>query len=96
MGVDVDHLNQNLVSNDTVDNSILETQARGPAPSPLPSKRFIVESLDKPKSLWARDLDDVLPFLVPLQDLLGYALEPPANAAMLVHLPHDKKILYHI
>jgi hypothetical protein len=96
MGIDVDHLNHHLVRNNAVDDTVLGTQARGPVPFPVPPQSLIVKSLDQPKPLWARDPNDVLPFLVPLQDLSRNAFEPPSNPTMLIHLPHDTNVLYHI
>jgi hypothetical protein len=55
-----------------------------------------MKPLDKPKALGTRDLNDVLPLLIPLQDFVGEAFESPSDPPMFVYLPHDQKILYYL
>jgi hypothetical protein len=57
---------------------------------------FIVKSLDQSQSGGPGDPNDVLPFLIPFQDLRGEMPKHPPNSPMFVDLPHTVIILYYI
>ena len=55
-----------------------------------------MEAFDQPESRRARDLNNVFPFLVPLQDVLRYSRQLPDQRAMFIYLPHVNTVLVYI
>jgi len=62
---------------------------------PFAMQGFIVKSLDELQTFWARNVDDVFPFLVPFQDFNWETSESFRQGAMFIDLPHANNILYY-
>ena len=52
------------------------------------------QPLDLSQTLRARNGDDVLPFLIPFQNLRGKLLQLPVKTSVLIYLPHILKNIY--
>jgi len=61
---------------------------------PFSSEGLITEPANWPQSLWPRDRDNILPFLVALQQLKWELLQLSADAPMFVDLPHTENSIY--
>lgn len=94
MGRNAYDLDADLVPLYPIDNAILLAQPRRSMALPFSRQRFIIESLDESQTLGARNSDDILPFLVPLEDFYRELPDLPDNPAMLVELPHIEYDIY--
>jgi hypothetical protein len=63
---------------------------------PLARQGFVVKSLDQTKARRARKHCDVLPLLIPLEDVARERRSLLVHAAMLLNTPHAILCLYHI
>jgi len=75
VGIQIDDLNQNLLSNDAVNDVTLLPQSRRPMPFPLASQHLVSKRLDQSEPLGTGDSDNVLPLFVSFQDLDWQAVQ---------------------
>src|SRR5258706_8909350 len=80
---DLRDLGQNLI-----DHSILNIQPGRPISHERSPKSFVVKALDQPQPRRPGDSDDVLPFLVSLENLSWQAIQLPVQPGVFEHLPH--------
>jgi len=93
---DVNHFHEDLVTYDSVDHTVLGSKRRRAVALPFATKRFVVEALDHAQTGGAGDADDILPFLIPFENLDGKSLNSAADPAVFIHLPHERNVLYTI
>lgn len=55
-----------------------------------------MKPFDLPKAIRTRNGNDILPFLISLQNVLGYPRKASDKIAMLIYFPHDENVLYYI
>ena len=63
---------------------------------PFTFERLIMKSLYQTKAFWAGDGYNILPLLIPFQDIQRYLRKSPDKVAVLKYLPHTKNVLYDI
>jgi hypothetical protein len=63
---------------------------------PFTLQTLIVKSLDEAQAGGPGNPNNVLPFLIPFQNLRRELLEHPSDSSMFVNLPHTVIILYYI
>lgn len=79
-----------------IDNPKLLTEPGGSVTLPLTSERLIVKAPNQPQPLRARDLNDVFPLLVSLENIVGQLTNAPLNVAVFENLPHMVFSIYTI
>ncbi|MDD5176154.1 MAG: hypothetical protein PHQ05_07020, partial [Sterolibacterium sp.] len=93
----MDNLDQQNISDDLVNHSPLEPEARGAMTFPLPRQSLVMKSRDGPQSRRARNTSNIFPFLVSLQHRQG---NRPGklfvDSAVFFNSPHATLWLYHI
>jgi hypothetical protein len=83
MGRDTHDFHQYSIALDSVEDSKLVVEPRRPLALPFSEQRLVMKSLDDPQSLRSRYSDDVLPFLVALQNF-GWEFSGLAADALVV------------
>ena len=78
---------------DAIDHSILASQSGRTVSFPIATERLVIKSPNEPQPGRTRDLNDVLPFFVPLENVFRRFPNLALNVAMLENLPH---ILYSV
>jgi hypothetical protein len=80
---DVHDFDQDPVAFDSVNDPKLLVETGRPVTFPFSEQRFISKPSDQSQTLRPRDRDDVLPFLVPLQDVGREAFELTIDSSVL-------------
>jgi len=65
-------------------------------PFPLASEGFVVKTFDSLETRRSRYSDDILPFLVTLQDLNWKPWYAPDHSTVFVNFPHAVNVLSYI
>jgi hypothetical protein len=63
-------------------------------PSPVSSKSLVVESSDKAQSSRARNVDNILPFFIPLKNVFRRLSDTSLDISMLEDSPHILNSIY--
>jgi hypothetical protein len=83
-----DNFYVHFVALDAIDHSILDIEPGGPMPLPFALQRFVAKACDGTESFWPAGIYDILPFLIPLQNLDGNVFELLRQFSMLINFPH--------
>ena len=82
------HFHVYAVPFDAVNDPILVIEPRGAMPAPPPTQALVFEPTNLSESLGPRDYHNVLPFFIPLQDVMREPSDLSIHTSMLENIPH--------
>jgi len=82
------HFHIYAVSFDAVNDPILVIEPRGAMPAPPPPQALVFEPTNLSESLRPRDYHNILPFFIPLQDVMREPSDLSIHTSMLENIPH--------